>query len=75
MNTAADRETAPAPLMARDEVIAAIGLSVPTLYRYMAAGHFPRPIKLGLHFVRWHRSEVELWLADRPRYTYQPRAT
>jgi len=34
--------------------------------RKVAAG-FPEPIQLGKNTIAWDRSEVELWLANRPR--------
>ena len=40
-----------------------------TIYRLMRAGQFPEPIRIGPRAVRWLRSEVEAWLASRPRAT------
>ncbi len=37
------------------------------LYRQIADGRFPRPVRVGLRAVRWHLNEVEEWIAARPR--------
>ncbi len=44
-----------------DEVTDLVGLSAATLYRRMAAGTFPRPVKTGGAAVRWLLSEVTQW--------------
>jgi len=36
-----------------------------SLLRDVAAGNFPRPIRLGEHSVGWLVADVESWLADR----------
>ena len=48
-------------------VCAAVGCSRPTLYRWMAAGIFPRPIKLGPKNIGWRSTEIEQWLNSRER--------
>lgn len=52
-------------LLPRDEVIQIVGASVPTIYRWMAAGLFPRPITVGPRAVRWMESEIYEWIEDR----------
>jgi prophage regulatory protein len=42
-------------------------LSRTTIYGYIKAGDFPRPLKLGKRASGWRLSEVEAWLASRPR--------
>ena len=42
------------------------GISTSTLYRWMAADAFPRPIRLGPNLVAWRRESVEQWLDRRP---------
>ena len=54
-------------LLRRREVEAEIGLSRTTIYRLMAEGNFPRPIRVGPKAVRWPRAEIEVWLQGRPR--------
>jgi prophage regulatory protein len=50
----------------RKTVVSAItGLPSSTLYRKVAAGEFPAPIKLGESASGWLLSEVEAWIAAR----------
>ena len=53
-------------LMDRKQVAGAVGLSIPSLYRLMAKGHFPRPLKIGLRSVRWRESDIREFLESRP---------
>jgi prophage regulatory protein len=48
-------------------VIAKTGLSRSTLYTYIAAGAFPAQRRLGPRRVAWLASEVDAWIASRPR--------
>ena len=54
-------------LLRRDEVERRCGLAATTIYRKMQDGSFPKPIKVGARAVRWPESEIEDWLAGRPR--------
>ncbi|MCY3770830.1 MAG: AlpA family phage regulatory protein [Gemmatimonadetes bacterium] len=36
-------------------------------YRLMRQGRFPEPIRIGLRAVRWKESEIDEYLANRPR--------
>lgn len=36
-------------------------LSRATVYRYVAAGQFPKPVQLGPSRVAWRLSEVQKW--------------
>ena len=54
-------------LMTRSEVEERTGLSRTSIYRLMREGTFPEPIKIGPRAVRWHESEIEAYLASRPR--------
>lgn len=47
------------------EVQDTTGLARPTLYKYIDAGTFPRPIDLGGRAVGWIDSEVHEWLLER----------
>ena len=49
------------------EVLALCGLSRSTVYRQMGERAFPLPLKVGVRAVRWRESEIEDWLASRPR--------
>lgn len=41
------------------------GLSRSTIYNYVAAGEFPKPVRLGPRAVGWLEAEIALWLAQR----------
>jgi len=41
------------------------GLTHSTLYRKVADGEFPEPIKLGERASAWLEVEVDQWMADR----------
>ena len=56
-------------LLRREEVETRCGISRTTIYRLMRCGQFPEPIKVGQRAVRWSASEIEGWLAGRPRAT------
>ena len=56
-------------LLDRPAVLERIGFKTSTLYKMMRAGQFPQPIKIGPRIVRWPESEIEAYLADRPRAT------
>ena len=56
-------------LLRREEVQERVGLTRTTIYRLMREGAFPVPIRIGPRAVRWPASELEQWLASRPRAT------
>ena len=56
-------------LLNRAEVEAKTGLGRSTIYRLMRRGEFPTPIRIGPRAVRWPQSELDAWLASRPRAT------
>jgi prophage regulatory protein len=47
------------------QAAAYLGTSLPTLYRWCAAGRFPAPIKLGARSSGWFREELDEFLAER----------
>lgn len=49
-------------LLRLGEVLARVGFSKSTLYRMMAAGQFPSPVKVGGQTVRWRSEEIESWI-------------
>lgn len=61
-------------LLRREEVEAQTGLSRSAIYRLMRAGQFPEPIKIGPRAVRWPQSELDDFLASRPRATGEQEA-
>lgn len=44
------------------EVMAITGLGSSTIYRYIAAGTFPAPVKIGRCTARWRESAVSAWI-------------
>jgi prophage regulatory protein len=46
------------------QVTELVGVSKPTIYRWMKAGHFPRRIRLGGNSVGWFEHEVQDWLSQ-----------
>ena len=61
-------------LLRREEVETRCGITRTTIYRLMRCDQFPEPIKVGPRAVRWPASEIESWLAGRPRATGEARA-
>lgn len=55
----------PADLWRMPRVEAATGLKQSRLYELIAAGDFPRPVKLGPRASAWVSTEVQQWIADR----------
>ena len=47
------------------EVVARTSLSIPTIYRRIKAGDFPKQVSLGLNRVGWLESKVVGWINDR----------
>lgn len=47
------------------DVAKVTALSVATVYRDVAAGRFPRPIRLSPNTSGWLRDEVEEWVRER----------
>lgn len=43
-------------------VAQATGLSDATIYRKLAAGDFPEPIRLGKRCTRWKAADVRAWI-------------
>ncbi|MXX53845.1 MAG: AlpA family transcriptional regulator [Dehalococcoidia bacterium] len=56
-------------LMTVRQVQKVTGLSRTTIYRLMDLEEFPRPVKISAsgRAVRWIESEIEEWIASRPR--------
>ncbi len=52
-------------LLRLPEVKARTGLSRSEIYRRVALGTFPAPVKLGEHASAWVASEVDQFIADR----------
>ncbi|ABE36316.1 prophage CP4-57 regulatory family protein [Paraburkholderia xenovorans LB400] len=56
---------AKARLIRLREVRTRVGLGASTVYRYLAAGKFPRPVEIGGGRVAWVESEIDAWIASR----------
>jgi prophage regulatory protein len=52
-------------LLSKRAVLKQIPISSATLARRVAAGAFPRPVRIGKRRVAWVQSEVSDWLAAR----------
>lgn len=54
-------------ILRRKQVQARTGLSRSTIYLYVKADLFPKPVALGPRAVGWIESEVSDWIAERLR--------
>ena len=61
-------------MLRREEVENICGLTRSTIYRLARLGLFPTPIRVGPRAVRWPASEIDAWLAARPRATGETQA-
>jgi prophage regulatory protein len=52
-------------LLRVDTVCTITGLSVPTIYRLMSQGLFPRPLKITSHARAWRLSDINAWIDSR----------
>jgi len=41
------------------------GLARSTVYKFIAEGRFPKPVKLGARMVAWVEEEVEDWILSK----------
>jgi prophage regulatory protein len=55
----------PKHLVSKRALLKQIPISGATLARRVAAGAFPRPLRIGKRRVAWVQSEVSDWLAER----------
>ena len=46
------------------------GLGRSTIYRLVAEGKFPAPVKLASRAVAWRRVDLERWSEERPNTTH-----
>ncbi|MCT4609150.1 MAG: AlpA family phage regulatory protein [Pelagimonas sp.] len=51
-------------LLDAPDVMALLGVSRATLYRFVKAGTFPAPLKITRNMARWHVDTVEQWIAE-----------
>ena len=52
-------------LIGRKETLLLIGISNATLWRWIKAGRFPAPMKIGKKKVAWRSSVLAQWIAQR----------
>lgn len=57
---------APRLLARLPTVLQLTGLGRSTIYRLVARGSFPRPVRVGLRAVAWRWSDLEQWSRSRP---------
>ena len=48
------------------QVLRLLGLSKSTLYQFIQAGYFPRPVRIGRRAVAWRARDVYAWIEARP---------
>jgi prophage regulatory protein len=53
-------------ILRKSEVLRRTGLSDTSLWRFVKAGEFPRPVQLGANSVGWYDDLVDEWIATRP---------
>ena len=56
-------------MMRISEVIDVLGVSRSTLYRMVAGGGFPRPVRVGQRATRWRQSDIQQWMDSLPLAT------
>ena len=56
-------------LLRRREVESITGLSRASIYRLIADGDFPRPVKVSAAGVRWRSSDITAWIQSLPLST------
>ena len=59
-------------ILRRKQVQARTGLSRSTIYLYIKAEQFPKPVALGPRAVGWIEAEVVEWIANRLKAARSP---
>ena len=59
-------------ILRRKQVQARTGLSRSTIYLYIKAEQFPKPVALGPRAVGWIEAEVAEWIANRLKAARSP---
>lgn len=52
-------------------VMECTGLARSTVYKFIAEGRFPKPVKLGVRMVAWVESEIQQWILDKIEHREQ----
>lgn len=42
-----------------------LGISQPTLYRWIRIGHFPKPVKYGPLLTGWRPETIDFWVSGK----------
>jgi prophage regulatory protein len=64
-------ETASVSMFLRIGVVMRLtGLGRSTIYRLMAEGAFPQPVRLTRRLVAWRRADLDQWSDGRPKVTH-----
>lgn len=48
----------------REKVLSKVGLSTSEIYRRIAAGTFPKQIRLGAKAVAWLEADIDQWILE-----------
>ncbi|UVT20043.1 MAG: AlpA family phage regulatory protein [Nitrospira sp.] len=57
----------PAAILRPQDAQRHVALSRSSIYARLAENDFPKPIRLGPRAIGWLKSELDEWLASRPR--------
>jgi prophage regulatory protein len=55
----------PRQLICKADVLKQIPISTATMWREIAAGRFPKPVRIGARRVAFFQDEIDGWLATR----------
>ena len=66
-----DEATQGIRVVRREEVSAITGLARATIYKKVAEGTFPAPLRLGSRAVGWRLADIKAWL-DAPERRWNP---
>jgi prophage regulatory protein len=66
-NNQAHHATSTPRLMSMRDVVTLTTYARPSIYRLVAQGRFPPPLKLGQTKIAFRADDVEAWLASRPK--------
>ena len=53
-------------LLTKTDAAEVMGCSIRTLENWIAAGQFPRPVKIGPRLVRWRPEDLQEWVESQP---------
>lgn len=63
---------APDRFLRMPDVLARTGFSRSTLYRQLAAGTFPKQVRISQRCIGWSEAAVNAWLRDLAQYVATP---